>query len=347
MKTYLRRFDVDRAHVAAAYAEWTRSQAGRQNSWRVAREHGSADALIDEITAEIAARELEARPIAFRDIVDPANGKQRRIGVESVKQQVVDYVAVTALEPLIAARTGYWQVASVKGKGGAHVATALRKWTRGRGWFAHIDVRKCYPSIRPDVVMRLLERRVASADVLYVCRWLLSTYEGGLSIGSYFSLRMCQLALSEAYHHLEGLRSTSHGRGRALVAHQIWYIDDALLFCRTKRELRRAVRELEAALGDLGLSIKPWKACRLGSEHAVLAGWRALDGRLGARRAVWRRARRAMLRARARPSSVRRARRAAAYWGWVRPCGRRARSRWAPTARTAGKTISRAERSPQ
>ena len=343
MKTYLRRFDITRETVRDAYDLWRRSQAGRLNSWRVAKEHGSADALIEEVYGEIKGRSLSCPPVRFRDIIDPNSGKERRIGVESIKQQLVDYVAVSCLQPLIDARTGYWQVASVKGKGGAYVATALRKWTRGRGWFAHLDIRKCYPSIKPEVVHGILAKRVASDDVMYVCDYLLSTYEDGLSIGSYFSLRMCQLVLSEGYHHVEGLRAEHHGVERAAVAHQVWYMDDVVLFARTKRDLRRACESLRAFMAGLGLTVKPYKVCRLGREHCGLAGWRALSGRLSVRRRIHRRARRAMLRMR-RPC-LRRARRAAAYWGWLKRCGRRARSRYGQALAAAGAWVSRHERS--
>ena len=127
-------------------------------------------------------RNLRFRPIHRYDHTEPTNGKVRKIGVESVKQQVCDYLAVNALRPLLKARVGFWQVAGVRGKGQRMCRTALRKWSRGCRWHVKADVRKCYPSIAPRVVMRIIERHVASADVLYLCSALLATYDGGIDV---------------------------------------------------------------------------------------------------------------------------------------------------------------------
>lgn len=81
------------------------------------------------------------------------------------------------------------------------------------GYHVHLDVRKCYPSIKPEVVSRILRRYVRSPDALYLCEALLATYGGGLEIGSYFSLRMAQLVLSFGYHSVEGWARSGAGAG--------------------------------------------------------------------------------------------------------------------------------------
>ena len=121
MKSYCKSLVMSRALVAAAYEKWRHAQAGHKNAWRVDAEHGSADALIDEITREIAGRCLTRRPIHRYERIEPTNGKRRVIGVESVKQQVLDYAVIGAMEPFLSAKLGYWQVAGVPGKGQASV----------------------------------------------------------------------------------------------------------------------------------------------------------------------------------------------------------------------------------
>ena len=196
LKSYCKGLRIDGTLVCRAYESWLDAPAGKKNAWRVADEHGSADALIAEIEREIASRALALRPIKRYRHREPTNGKMRIIGVESVKQQVCDYVAIEALGELLRAKVGFWQVSSVKGKGQLMAANAVGRWVQEGGYFVHLDVRKCYPSIKADVVMRTLRRYVRSPDVLYLCETLLSTYGGGLEIGSYFSLRMAQLVLS-------------------------------------------------------------------------------------------------------------------------------------------------------
>lgn len=108
---------MDEALVISAYESWLDSKAGKKNAWRVPQEHGSASALIQEIVREVETRSLTFRPIKRYRHREPTNGKLRIIGVESVKQQVCDYVAVTAMSRLLDAKVGFWQVSSVPGKG--------------------------------------------------------------------------------------------------------------------------------------------------------------------------------------------------------------------------------------
>lgn len=321
---------LDRDAIARGYDEWRSGQSGKKNAYRVREEYGSADALIDEIAGEIEGKTLSFRPIHRYRRVEPTNGKLRVIGVESVKQQVVDHALCLALAPLIDAKTGFYQTASVKGKGQRLCRGALRRWVHGNAYHVKLDVRQCYPSTSHDVVMGILRKYVRGDDALYVAQALLDTYDGGLEIGSYFALRMMQLVLSFAYHHVEGLGKARRGKWAPLVDHQIWHMDDALLLASDKRNLRMAVRSLERYLKrEFGLTLKPWKIARTGdAEPLDLGGWVVRDGRCTLRAGVFLRARRAFRRFGRHPSPQN-ARRCSAYWGWLKAaCCEGARSKY-------------------
>lgn len=319
MRTYCKGLRIDAALIATAYEAWLRAPAGKKNAWRVEDEYGGASALLAEIEREIAERRLGLRPIKRYRHREPTNGKLRVIGVESVKQQVCDYVALEALRPLLAAKVGFWQVSSVKGKGQLMTARAVRRWSREGGYHVHLDVRKCYPSIKPEAVSRILRRYVRSPDALYLCAALLATYGGGLEIGSYFSLRMAQLVLSFGYHAVEGMSKVRRGRRVPLVSHQLWYADDIYLFSRDKRDLRSAARRLQRLLSrDYGLRVKPWKVCQVSDQEPVdVVGFAVRPGRTTMRASLFLRARKALRHYRRAPT-LKRARRAASYWGWVK-----------------------------
>ena len=318
MKSYCKHLTIDEHMVREAFERWSTAAAGHKNLWRVEAEYGSADALIAEIVHEIQRRELTLRPIHRYRHREPSNGKIRIIGVESIKQQVVDYVAVLALEQLLTAKVGFYQVSSTRGKGQLFAAHTIRRWTQEGGYWVHLDVKQCYPSISHDVVMGILNRYVRSDDVLYICQVLLDTYGPGLDIGSYFSLRLSQLVLSLGYHHIEALAKVRRGTRHALVDHQIWYADDIVLISRDKRDLRKAVRSLERHMRDqLGLTLKPWKISRVGDDEPVdLAGFVVRPGRTTVRASIFLRARRAFRRFNRHPSLTR-ARSTCAYWGWI------------------------------
>lgn len=319
MRSYCKGLRIGRAEVLSAYRMWESKQAGKKNSWRVVREYGGADALVDEIASEIAARSLSFPPVARRERHEPTNGKLRVICVESCKQQVCDYLAVECMAPLLDARIGYYQVGSVDGKGQVFAMAALRRWAHGGGYFVKSDVVKCYPSIKPDLVMRVLRRYVRSPDVLYLCGALLATYGDGLDIGSYFSLKMSQLVLSFAYHHVEGLAKVRRGRSVSLVEHQLWNMDDMVLMSHDKRDLKRAVRSMEAYMtGELGLAIKPWKVCDLDAGEGIdMCGYVVRRDRVTVRKRLFIRGSRAFRRF-DRRRTPRMARRCCSYWGWIK-----------------------------
>lgn len=318
MKSYCKGLRVDRDLVAKAYERWRLADSGRKNQWRVAEEYGSPEALVEEIAREVRCRSLSLRPIRYYDTVDTR--KKRHIGQESVKQQVLDYVAVTALEGFLNAKIGFYQISSVPGKGSVFGSRVVRRWLReGDLYWVHLDVRKCYASIGHGEVTEILNKYVRSNDVLYVCETLLNSYEEGLNIGSYFSLKMSQLVLSFGYHLLEDLPTSRRGVRRNLVAHQLWYADDVYLFSRDKRNLRRAVVSLSAVLGyRFGLDIKPWKVCRTGEDEPPdVAGFVCRPGRVNIRDSLYLRTRRAFASYERRPT-LGRARSVCSYWGWLK-----------------------------
>lgn len=318
VKTYCKHTRIDETLVREAYQRWLRSRSGKRNGWRVEQEHGSAQALINEIADEVSERRLRLRAISRHRYVEPTNGKVRTIGVESVKQQVLDYAIVIAIEPMLSAKVGFWQVGGIPGKGQLMAAHALRRWSQDGGYWVHVDVAKCYPSISCDLARGIVQRYVRGGDVTYALDAVLDTYDGGLEIGSYLSLRLSQLVLSFAYHHVEGLRKARRGTYRSLVSHQVWYADDAILMSRDKRDLRSAVRALERYMRDeLGLRIHPWKVCRIGDEEPIdLAGFIVRPRRTTVRPSVFLRARRSVRRFERTPTE-RRARQVTSYWGWL------------------------------
>lgn len=318
MKSYCKGLVMDRAHIARAYDEWCHAKAGHKNAWRVPKEHGSADALIDELVREIDGRRLRLRPIKRYEHRESTNGKVRTIGVESVKQQVLDYAIVLALEPMLVAKIGNWQVAGIKGKGQKACKHAMRKWVHEGGYHVKLDIKQCYPSISHKVVRDIMRKYVRSTDVLYCVDAILDTYGEGLEIGSYFSLQMANLVISFGYHHLEGLGKQRRGKWAPLITHQLWHMDDGLILAKDKRNLKMAVRSLVRYMHDeFGLSFKAWKVATTDEiEPLDMGGFVVRCDRCTLRAPIFKRAKRAFARFRKR-RTLRLAYRVVSYWGWL------------------------------
>lgn len=321
MKTYCKGYAFTRERVEEAFDAWCGSDSGRQNRHRVREEYGSEPALVDLIWRELREERLEFEPIRTHVKHDPNSGKLREISVESVKRQVCNHLCVAALEPLLLARVGFWQVScGVPGKGAAMGMRRLRRASRRFAYHVHVDVRHCYGSMRTEMVYGLVARYVRNRKVLYLLRALLSTMGGALVLGSYLSLRLAALVLSFAYHAVEGACSVRRGRRTNLVGCQVWYADDGYLLGNSKKGLRRAVAIVSRTLAAMGLELKSWKVCRTGAEPIDFAGYRVWAGRADLRKRLWRRLRRAFSRF-SRRRTGRLARRACSYWGWLVTAG--------------------------
>lgn len=320
LKTYLRNKRITREDVAAAYEEFSKGRSSSKRRDVRAFLKIPREKVIDAAFQDISGRSVELDPIRYRERRDRCNGKMRVIGIETPMNQFYDYIAVTFLEPLFRAKIGEYQIAGVKGRGSGMGRRAVKRWVRRSKWFCHMDIRKCYQSADKSLVMTRLERDCGSADALYLVRAILATHRDGLSIGSILSLRLMNYYLFGAYLYCShSLSKDRRGRTVRLVSHVLFQMDDILLMGNGKRDLAMACRMLEGRLSEMGLSLKPWKVCRVGEEPVDILGWRFLPGRTTIRKRLFRKIRRCFVRlSRSGPIGSEWAGRAISYWGFIR-----------------------------
>ena len=183
--------------------------------------------------------------IWYREKIDGSSGKVRRIGIQNIKQQLYDYIAVEALKPVLK-------------------RIVISRWIRNRDmrYFVKLDVRKCFESIDHGKMMEFLRRRVKNEPLLHLIETMLGSFERGLSIGSYLSQYLCNLYMSILYHEIkENMCRTRKGkRGNKrvnLVRHCLIYMDDILLIGPRKRDLEKAAKLTVRKASEMGLEIKP------------------------------------------------------------------------------------------
>lgn len=318
MKSYCKRFKVTKQFIISAYENWKLADSGRDNAWRVDKQYGGIDNLADEILNEIETRTLQFEPIVYTDRLEAGNGKIRHIGQQSAKQQICDYIFITAVEEFLNKRIGFYQVASIKNKGPVFAAKMVKRWVQEGGYWTHMDIHHCYQSMDQGVILGILSKYIKSKELIYIAETLMSTYEEGLNIGSYFSLKISQLVLSFGYHFLEDRHYVRRGRKIKSLSHQIWYADDIYLFSRNKRELQRMARSLSSYLGfHFHLHVKPWQVSMCYKEPPDIAGYVCKLYATTIRKKTYLRIRRAY-RSYSKSPSLRKARRACSYWGYLK-----------------------------
>ena len=327
VKTYCKGVNItSQEHLEYAYAEFSRGNRTRKefrDFFRI-----DPNDLFDWVRGMVEGRRLELPPITYFERTEPTNGKTRTIGRASAKQQFLDYVCVTALHDLFEAKVGYHQCASVRGKGQKHARRYIQRWVRDpkSRYYVKLDINKYYPNVDRAVLFAMLERDVRNPDLVWLIEALIQTHRVGLNIGSYLSQYLANYYLSGAYAYAYGLSRTRKGRrGRAdvresLCDHVLTYMDDWLVMGHDKANLKSAVRKIIKYLKDvLHVTVKPWKVCRIDCEPVDMCGFVFRRDRTTIRAGIFRRARRAVLRAnRKRGMTPHIAARIVSYWGYFK-----------------------------
>lgn len=236
---------------------------------KICKEHfmmeGLINTVIDGIQQEIIEKKYIVKPIRYRYQVDKCNGKVRKIGIQDVKQQIYDYIAVYAMEELFRKKIGFYQCGALKNKGCEFGAKAIKKWVDNHdirwGWQA--DIRHYYETIPKGKLKELLRRDVDNDDVIHLVFFLIDSFEGGLSIGSYLSQYLANYYMSYACHYVneQVCKLRKHRNGAAnrvnLVSHALFQMDDILIVSKSLKDLKMAVKRFSSYVSDfLGLEIK-------------------------------------------------------------------------------------------
>lgn len=260
--------------------------------------------VISKIQNEIKSGNISFPEIWYREKVDGSSGKIRRIGIQNIKQQLYDYIAVEGLKPVLK-RIGEYQYASIEGRGTVKGKEVISRWIRNRDmrYFVKLDVRKCFESIDHGKMMEYLRRLVKNEPLLDLIELLLRSFERGLSIGSYLSQYLCNLYMSILYHEImENMYRVRRGkRGEKrdnLVRHCLIYMDDILLIGSRKRNLEKAVNLTVQKASEMGLQIKPnYQVKQIDGNNIDMLGYKIYRTHTEIRGRTYLRARRAFRRA--------------------------------------------------
>ena len=255
------------------------------------------DYISEQIYLEIKERKITLQPIKYEERYDEVAKKTRKIGISSMKQQCLDYIAVNACKEMFLAKIGYYQCASLKNKGQLFGKSAIETWIRTNPkmcqWIFKADVQKFYPSVPHPILKKLLDRDIKNEDVKYLLYTLIDTYDEGLCIGSYLCQYLANYYLSYAYHYVtEMLYTERRGKRLNLVHHALFYMDDIILLGSNKKSVKMAANKLEKYLNNnLGLKLKPsHQLFPLDSRPIDMMGYRIYTYKTTVRKRIYNRA---------------------------------------------------------
>lgn len=276
--------------------------------------------IISDLREEIINESLSFPSIWYRDKIDGSSGKIRRIGIQNIKQQLYDYIAVEGLKPLLK-RIGEYQYASIPGRGTTKGKQVISRWIKDRNtrYFVKLDVKKCFESIDHDLLMRFMEKHIKNEKLIWLIRALIDSFEKGLSIGSYLSQYLCNLYMSVLYHYImEELHKTRRGKRINLIRHCLIYMDDILLIGSRKRDMEMAAKKIIQKADEMGLTIKDnWQVRSIDETPIDMMGFKIYRTHTEIRGRIFLRVRRSFRRAR-NALTIRVAKKCLSYYGYLK-----------------------------
>jgi retron-type reverse transcriptase len=193
-------------------------------------------------------------PYRYFKIYDP---KERQISVATFRDRVVHHALINIMEPIYERSFIHDSYATRKGKG-THKAGARAQQFLGRGnWFWKCDIDKYFDSIRQDVLMNIIGRKIKDQRLLALTGLIIRNggQDGvGLPIGNLTSQFFANVYLDRFDHFVkEELGMSNYLR----------YMDDFVLFHPDKSVIKSARPRVEHFLThQLHLRLKP-RACFL------------------------------------------------------------------------------------
>ncbi len=229
-------------------------------------------AVAKMLTQRIINRDLHLRPIRRFQRVDGLTQKLRDICQESPEQQVFEYIAVFALNPLFRTKIMPIQYGSIPKKGGVagkrKIERLLRRKFHGKVVAVKGDVTKAYPSVTVSVVMKMLERDVGKNKVLlWFLGALMSNYPGNhLCIGGYLPAWLFNYIMSYVLRYIYEQAQIRRNKRNRLVYAIVCYADDFTIYGDVSK-LKKAMKKATTwAYDKFGLKIKDiWQFYQIAS----------------------------------------------------------------------------------